>query len=302
MICTCTSTRRTSSERGSARVAVSSNRIASSSLPSGSSVESTKSVYMVVRLGFSCSARRNDASAWAHSCSNACTWPIAACASARKRVQLDGLECRRPHDRVGLILRHANRPRRERIGQCRNCSAIPAYAGANVGSFFTTWSNSSMATPGHPRTTRLQDACFQKQIVRLDRGRVPPLSASELQPQLVDDGPRDLVLDREDVLQLAIEVPRPERHIVGNADELRVDAHPVTLSQHRSFERSGRLERRPHFVRVARLVLEGERRRRDRTSSPSITARFRMISSVRPSDEVLALRLDAQVLEAAAPQ
>ena len=65
--CTSASVLLTSRDNGSTRLAASNSCNASATLPIGSSVERTKSVWVAVRLGFRSSAVRNDFSAFVQS-------------------------------------------------------------------------------------------------------------------------------------------------------------------------------------------------------------------------------------------
>ena len=60
--------------------------------------------------------------------------------------------------------------------------------------------------------------------------------ADQLQPQFVDDGPRDLGLDVEDVVELAIVGLRPELAILQRVDEPDADPHPLAVALHPALE------------------------------------------------------------------
>ena len=64
---------------------------------------------------------------------------------------------------------------------------------------------------------------LQVQLVRLQIGVVAPLASAQRQSKLVDDRPRDLVLNGEDVLELPIEPLGPQGNIAGDLDQLGVD-------------------------------------------------------------------------------
>ena len=73
-------------------------------------------------------------------------------------------------------------------------------------------------------SSSLQYPRLQVQVVRFNIRRIAPLTTFQFESQLVHDGSRDLILNGEDVLQLAVEPLRPEGNIVSRAHELRVDA------------------------------------------------------------------------------
>jgi hypothetical protein len=93
---------------------------------------------------------------------------------------------------------------------------------------------------GFPETLRRplvpEVAPPQVRLVRFETDVVSPLAPAECQPELVDDRPRDFILYREDVLELAIEPLRPQRDIVGDADELGVDPQPRARPHDRSLD------------------------------------------------------------------
>lgn len=72
---------------------------------------------------------------------------------------------------------------------------------------------------------------FEIDVVRLEVRVVASLASSELEPQLIDNRSRDLVLNRKDILQLAIETVGPEWRIVRHANELRVDPEPPLCTE-----------------------------------------------------------------------
>ena len=89
----------------------------------------------------------------------------------------------------------------------------------------------------------------------------------ERQPQLegIHDGRGDLVLDREDVLQLAVVLFGPEVIAVGDIDQLRRDAQPVTRFLHASLEHRLHVELAADLPDVFGLPFEDRRPR----SSPA---------------------------------
>jgi hypothetical protein len=66
--------------------------------------------------------------------------------------------------------------------------------------------------------------------------------------QHLRDGMRDLVLERENALQLPLEGLRPEVHVVGHVDELRGHPQGVPLAPHAA------LEQRVHLQPIADLA------------------------------------------------
>jgi hypothetical protein len=105
------------------------------------------------------------------------------------------------------------------------------------------------------------EAALEVVVVRLEVGRrrrqrvlVPH------QPQLerVRDGARDLVLDGEDVLQLAVEGLRPELVAVGDVDQLDVDPDPVADLPDAALEHRADTELVADLANVDLLALKGE--------------------------------------------
>jgi hypothetical protein len=84
------------------------------------------------------------------------------------------------------------------------------------------------------------------------------------QAQLVDDRPRNFVQDDDDVirrLEMPIELPRPQRHVTGDFDQLSGDPLPRAGSKHRPLEDQCGAELVTNLAQVSWLVLERERRR-----------------------------------------
>ena len=71
---------------------------------------------------------------------------------------------------------------------------------------------------------------------------------------------RHLVLDGEDVLQLAIVALGPEMRVMGRVDQLRGDAHPVAGAPHAAFDEVADAEPAGDVLCLDRLSLERERR------------------------------------------
>ena len=73
--------------------------------------------------------------------------------------------------------------------------------------------------------------------------------------QRLDDAVRDLVLQREDVGQVAVVAVRPQMRAVGGVDELRGDAHPVAGAADRALQHRRHAEVAPDVRTSMRLPL-----------------------------------------------
>src|SRR5205814_7143917 len=89
-----------------------------------------------------------------------------------------------------------------------------------------------------------------------DRGRVAEI-LQESRAERVDDGARDLVLDRENVGQLAVVALRPERPPVPYAGVLGRDAEPGAGAAHRAIEHGADVEPSAERAYVLAPPLEG---------------------------------------------
>src|SRR5262245_35550974 len=78
---------------------------------------------------------------------------------------------------------------------------------------------------------------------------------------LRDDGPRDLVLNGEDISQVAVVTVRPLVIAVPRLDELRRDANPVPGLPDRAFDDVRDVQELADLAEVLVLPLERERRR-----------------------------------------
>ena len=81
---------------------------------------------------------------------------------------------------------------------------------------------------------------------------------SILRRSALDDGTRDIVLQFEDVLELAVIAFGPHMAVGAPVDQLRGDAHPVVHLAHAAFEQVLHAEPRRHLVDVDVLSLVGE--------------------------------------------
>jgi hypothetical protein len=88
------------------------------------------------------------------------------------------------------------------------------------------------------------------------------LLGHRLQPagQRRNDRGRDLVLDGEDVLELAVVALRPDVPVGLGVDELDGDAHPVARLAHAALRDILHLQRLRHLLDVHRLALVDEGR------------------------------------------
>jgi hypothetical protein len=65
-------------------------------------------------------------------------------------------------------------------------------------------------------------------------GFVAAASAPQLQPKIVYDAPRNLILNRQGVSDLTVKPARPERKLVFGPDQLRVNPKLLARSNHGS--------------------------------------------------------------------
>ena len=72
--------------------------------------------------------------------------------------------------------------------------------------------------------------------LRVGLARLRRRAAEQLDLQFHDHGRRDLVLDGEDVAEIAVECLRPGMRTVGGANELRGDANAICGLAHAAFE------------------------------------------------------------------
>lgn len=80
----------------------------------------------------------------------------------------------------------------------------------------------------------------------------------ERQAQLLDDAPRDLILDGEDVLELAIELLSPQRHLPRDLNQLDVDAQAGAGAKDGPLDDQIRSELLTDFAQVPWLAVECE--------------------------------------------
>ena len=84
------------------------------------------------------------------------------------------------------------------------------------------------------------------------------LLRQHLEAQRVDDGVRDVVLQLEDVLELAVVALGPDMAVGAPVDQLRGDAHPVVHLAHAAFKQILHAQPRGHAVKVLGAALVGE--------------------------------------------
>ena len=82
----------------------------------------------------------------------------------------------------------------------------------------------------------------------------------QLDLELLHDRLRDLVLDGEDVGQIAVVAIGPEMRPVLRIDQLRVDADALARLSDAAFENVGDVEAPAHLLHVGVLALVGEGR------------------------------------------
>ena len=110
-------------------------------------------------------------------------------------------------------------------------------------------------------------------------------SSREDHSQRLHDVPRDLVLHREDVLQIAIVSLGPEMITVGHVDELGGDSQPVPGFADASLHDGRHVELLAHLADVLFFPLKANADEREATCSASIFVSALMISSAIPSQK-----------------
>ena len=108
-------------------------------------------------------------------------------------------------------------------------------------------------------------AAAHVKVVGIDVGGAAPADARgfvrrEVDLERVDDGARHLVLDFEDVDQLAVIALRPEMRAAASVDELRRDAHARPGLAHASFQHMAHAEVARDAPQIDGAALVGEGR------------------------------------------
>src|SRR5438876_5853132 len=127
-------------------------------------------------------------------------------------------------------------------------SASPPHASVKTGSLsIACWKNPAAFLSGSGARRGQEVPASHVEVVRLEvdggglhqgRGCAVP----QLAPQGLDDRPCDLVLHREDALQLAVVGIRPHVHVVGDVDELRRHPQGAPLAPHAPLEQGIHLQ------------------------------------------------------------
>ena len=107
---------------------------------------------------------------------------------------------------------------------------------------------------------RARDKIPGIEIVDRSRLAAHTLGRHELRLDRCGDARRDLVLQREDVGQLAVVSLCPDMIAGRRVHKLGGDAHPLSALAHASFEHIAHPEIAPHLLHVRRLALVDERR------------------------------------------
>src|SRR5262249_4092512 len=81
-----------------------------------------------------------------------------------------------------------------------------------------------------------QRTCPKVKVVSVDGGFVVPPTATEFQPQVIDDAASNLVLDGEYILQLSVKPAGPQRKVITHANQLGVDPQLSAVAQYGTFE------------------------------------------------------------------
>ena len=112
-----------------------------------------------------------------------------------------------------------------------------------------------------------------------------------------DDARRHLVLQIEDVLELAVEAVRPEMRAGCGIDELPGDAHPVCRLAHAAFEHVAHPELAADLLHVHGPALVGEARIAGDHEQPAHARQRGDDLFHHAVGEILLLRVAAHVLE-----
>ena len=78
--------------------------------------------------------------------------------------------------------------------------------------------------------------------------------------QGLGDRPGDFLLNREDILEFAIERSRPELNSIGGVHQFGYDPHPVALFAHRAIQKRAHTQLLTNRSRFFFSVFEPERR------------------------------------------
>ena len=134
-------------------------------------------------------------------------------------------------------------------------------------------------------------------VGRFDRIEHRCFARAQLDLQGVNDPPGDLVLDREDVAQFAIEAVGPKMSAGFRVDQLRGDPYPIAGAADAPFEHGADAEFTGHHAYVDRLALIGEARiARDHQQAADLREVGDHILGY-PVGEIFLLRVAAHVLE-----
>ena len=122
-----------------------------------------------------------------------------------------------------------------------------------------------LAAPVADIPRRPELARHQVEVVRLDIVRAPPLDrllfpGEQGQLQRADDGLRDLVLDGEDVIEVAVEPFGPQVIARRSVDELRGDPHALPGLSDAALQHVADIQLAGDFTDGYRPPLERERR------------------------------------------
>ena len=85
------------------------------------------------------------------------------------------------------------------------------------------------------------------------------LGGGEIQFQPVGNSSRNLILDRENIVELAVVSLRPQMVAVGSVDQLRGNSHPLVRSANAAFQHRCDVELPANFGDAQLLAFESER-------------------------------------------
>src|SRR5690349_12876785 len=97
-------------------------------------------------------------------------------------------------------------------------------------------------------------------VIRLPRAERPILRRCQLELQLTDNAPRDLVLNLEDVFELAIVALRPDLIPIARVDQLDADTNALIHAPNTALENRPDVQDLSDLGDAERFSLESETR------------------------------------------
>src|SRR5207249_7994696 len=93
-------------------------------------------------------------------------------------------------------------------------------------------------------------ASTKVEVISFCAGFVTPAALAQLETQIIDDSPRNFILDRENIRTLPVIAAGPHGKIVAGADQGHINPQLLPGPQHRTFHEVVGLQL---FSRVARF-------------------------------------------------